>query len=716
MADNNVEEFTIKYKVDTGAASKNLHEFGEHVKKVKHEGKEGAGSFAELGESFAGAASKALTAGAVIGTVMSGIAKAISSTVQAMKDYNEQLELGKKSGIGYAMQTIISNNMIKANTLLTQSDTKKAMEAVTSYVTKAYTNPNPQNRENQVLSRMGINVFGKDGKPIDTQEAMEKLAEHFKSVSPQQAEAEGRELGLNPDAAASMHDLGKAIVDTSNATLNQVERQQEAAKAAEELHRNLNTFWDDVTKIARVLNDELLGPMAKMAGKISGTVHPLAESFDKEGTAEFTAHMARYMKAKKYTAKDIINYLTNPLGSLTQLPSTPEEKQVWEDTAKKDDEKNKEKKIDKLADEYKEFKGYADPIKVFERSTNQFAQAVAAMPGALSEEEAFAAWAGGVANAVLADAKASSGGNDSGGGGSSRGGRVVTGKALSPEVAAYLAETDRIIGAKPGTSAAQAMVESQGDTSAHSGKGAQGLMQIMPKTQAVLEQRAGRKFDANNPIDSAIMHRMLMKENVNKFGNVEDAQRAYNGGWNPKTWGNAETSAYVGSINATRDGGSGGKVIGRNMEDNRYDMAARTIANSLNMKDPGLLMRGGVGGKDAQYALTQAQNGLGVKVRELQGKLETDVAAHQMNAAKTDIQQLRKAQVDLKALTDYGQQIVDLQKNKEGDTRTRDLPQNLAPLNLTVNISGVSDPHEVVKILGEQVERTIQEQSNKITG
>jgi hypothetical protein len=138
-----------------------------------------------------------------------------------------------------------------------------------------------------------------------------------------------------------------------------------------------------------------------------------------------------------------------------------------------------------------------------------------------------------------------------------RGGSVVGKDAIdlakNPELATYLSETDRLTGAKPGTSAAQAMVESTLNPQAVSPAGARGLMQIMPSTQTELERRAGRKFNAFDPMDSAIMQRMVMQENVARFGNVPDAQRAYNGGWDKSAWGNAETSAYAGKIATQRE-------------------------------------------------------------------------------------------------------------------------------------------------------------------
>ncbi|TAI60433.1 lytic transglycosylase domain-containing protein, partial [Bradyrhizobium sp. Leo170] len=117
---------------------------------------------------------------------------------------------------------------------------------------------------------------------------------------------------------------------------------------------------------------------------------------------------------------------------------------------------------------------------------------------------------------------------------------------------AQLAETDRRLGLPSGTSAAQFDQESGWNPNAISKAGAMGLAQVMPETLRSLEKRFGRKLDPYDPRDAVLIHRELMDENKRQFGTVEDALRAYNGGWDIGKWGNPETSAYVPSIMAKR--------------------------------------------------------------------------------------------------------------------------------------------------------------------
>ncbi|MGV1017061.1 MAG: transglycosylase SLT domain-containing protein [Fluviibacter phosphoraccumulans] len=124
------------------------------------------------------------------------------------------------------------------------------------------------------------------------------------------------------------------------------------------------------------------------------------------------------------------------------------------------------------------------------------------------------------------------------------------GMRLTPEELSYLSETDKLLKVPQGTSAAQIQVESGNDPEAVSPRGAWGLGQIMPRERAEMERRMGRKIVTR--MDMLEAHRLMMQENIGKFGNAKDAQRAYNGGWDRQKWSNPETTQYAESIEATR--------------------------------------------------------------------------------------------------------------------------------------------------------------------
>ncbi|KAF1043425.1 MAG: hypothetical protein GAK35_02209 [Herbaspirillum frisingense] len=107
---------------------------------------------------------------------------------------------------------------------------------------------------------------------------------------------------------------------------------------------------------------------------------------------------------------------------------------------------------------------------------------------------------------------------------------------------------DQALGLPQGTTARQLGVESSFNPNAVSPKGAQGYAQVMPKTLATLSERAGRQLDPTNFEDSLYIHREVMGENMKHFGNLPDALRAYNSGWDASKWDNTETNNYVQKI------------------------------------------------------------------------------------------------------------------------------------------------------------------------
>lgn len=150
---------------------------------------------------------------------------------------------------------------------------------------------------------------------------------------------------------------------------------------------------------------------------------------------------------------------------------------------------------------------------------------------------------------------------------------------------AYLQETDRLLGLPPGTSEKQIQAESAFNPRAVSNKGAQGLAQVMPETKANLERQLGRKLDSFNEDDALLMHREVMRQNMQKFGNTADALRAYNAGWDPKRWNNPETINYVAKIT-----GEGGGSPYTNFAPVRKDIDPKTLNTDTDWLRASLLM------------------------------------------------------------------------------------------------------------------------------
>lgn len=119
----------------------------------------------------------------------------------------------------------------------------------------------------------------------------------------------------------------------------------------------------------------------------------------------------------------------------------------------------------------------------------------------------------------------------------------------SPTLKDKMAASDAALSLPAGTTQRQLTVESGLNPAAYNKDSqAAGLAQVIPATQQALEARLGRKLDPYNEDDALLMHKAVMGENLQHFGNLGDALRAYNSGWSPSKWDNPETNNYVNKI------------------------------------------------------------------------------------------------------------------------------------------------------------------------
>lgn len=130
------------------------------------------------------------------------------------------------------------------------------------------------------------------------------------------------------------------------------------------------------------------------------------------------------------------------------------------------------------------------------------------------------------------------------------------GALRNPELRNYVRDKEREIGVPDGFLWSQLGVESDYNPNAVSPAGARGIAQIMPGTERSLEERFGRQMNPFDPFDGVDMQAEVMRENLERFGNLGDASRAYNGGWNRRNWNNSETRSYFPKIMDRMDQGT----------------------------------------------------------------------------------------------------------------------------------------------------------------
>lgn len=102
------------------------------------------------------------------------------------------------------------------------------------------------------------------------------------------------------------------------------------------------------------------------------------------------------------------------------------------------------------------------------------------------------------------------------------------GAPLSAEVSDILSQAAEVTGMPSWLLEAVCKSESGGNADAVSKAGARGLMQVMPATQAELEKKY--KVKGDTPLGNSILGSYYLKELWEKYGDIEHALMAYNGG------------------------------------------------------------------------------------------------------------------------------------------------------------------------------------------
>ena len=104
--------------------------------------------------------------------------------------------------------------------------------------------------------------------------------------------------------------------------------------------------------------------------------------------------------------------------------------------------------------------------------------------------------------------------------------------------AAYAGVPESVVRGQWRVESANGQAKRDADGVIRSHSGAQGDFQVMPATQAVIEARAGKRYNVRNFQDNLEMYAHIMRENMQMAkGDVTTALRIYQGGPNRKIWG-----------------------------------------------------------------------------------------------------------------------------------------------------------------------------------
>lgn len=702
MADN-VEEFLLKYKVDVAETLRKLDQLNE---KLDRTGRRGKASVGGMTTDFKSMAKGIVAAGAAITGAFYTIMKSIRAATDAMKDYNEQAIIARKTGIGMQTQEAIAANMSRGSGgRVSRAESRQALNSIGEFVSAAYTDPTRMNMQNVKLRMMGISPTGANGMIAGTGNVMDQLGKRWKDMTEEMARAEGDLLGLSMQTVDAMRQLGGAVSDTSTMTLEQVTRQKEASEAAKKLNEALNGIEKDFGDIVKVITDDVLPILAQFFKLVQEGSHNLAGVLAKEGLVEGGKHVGRALwedfKARVGAGKD------------DKVPTFSEQ---LEATGKKESEADHKKAQDIIDQDTKNAELNHETSKKMELTANQFAQAVSAMPGSISMQQAIAAWAGEAGKGMTTGGAGSVGGtspNVSSGGPGSGGGAAVSTSGGSGGKA-----TRGIRNNNPGNLEYGPFAKSQGAT------GTDGRFAIFPTMEMGVKAHeallGGSKYlGAGLDTPAKIVAKYAPANENNQAAYLNAIKRGAGFDANQKL-GAGDMSKLAAAMEVHESGYRGGpglaagasKNLGIN-EIQRFQAGAQ-IAGQLHM-NPEQFMRETAAGKgvsksDVQYGIDAQRKAMITKVYQIENEIKGYESAGKPQLMHQKEQELFAMKNQMRGFEKYAGGFLG-SAQAGGAVRTEGMP----PIQIIVN--GASDPKavadEVKRILGQEMHKAVNDADTK---
>jgi Phage tail lysozyme len=694
---NFLEEFLLRYKVDTKDADKKLENFSKQLKNIAATAKgDVSGAAMSMGKAFLGAAGTVAIAGAAIVLTLAAVYKAVKVCVEAMKDYNEQAIIARRTGLGPLQQEAVAINMSGASKgAVNRNEARKTQNTIAEYVRSAFTDPSGMNSQNVRLRMMGISAQDKNGDIKDTGKIMDELGKHWKGMTEEAARAEGDLLGISAQATDAIRQLGGAVSDTSGITLEMAQRQDAAASAAKDLNEAVNGMEDDFGDLGKYISDTLMPYVSAFMKILQDLVHNVIGPIVRDGFVKGIGHIGEAMwdnlKAR-VTGKDPNKTMAQSL----------------EDTEGKRTEEEEKKRQDILKKQSENAKTNLNASAKLEKTANQFSAAVSAMPGSVDMQAAIAAWAG-------MAGRGQSAANDSGG----------SGKGGSGGMSANASQVTQMLMVKGWTAdqakgiAANLEMESSFNTSAEGDKvngkfTAYGIAQWHADRQRKFKEIMGKDIRGSSLEDQVSFVDWELRNSHRAAGNK--LKNARGAGASAEIVSRGYEIPARADWDAARRAKLAESYVGRNAIESRggtseNDLNLDTFAGTLGM-DKGQLMRGEGRRGDVEYMVKKRRHDIAMSIESLQAKIKDAEARGDTGTGGVGMlrQQLFRMQGDWMAVDKFGQSMIDRQKDKRGQDTTRFMPQ-VPTVNVTIN--GANDPHAIVKILTEEVQKAHNEHTSK---
>lgn len=739
MSDD-VEQFVLKYNVDMKEAESRLQLLNDKIDKTGKATDKGREAFKQFGTDAADEIGKVIPgidkiSGAVrimsaefvaASAALAVLAIGVKSVIDLRAQFGEQRLAGMDSGLSTLRLEDYQRKFAKnSNGNVSRELALEEIKGLSERFRSAYTDPTRVGTEAKQMRMLGVDIAPIGSRPRAFNDMFTQLANNFSKMKPEQVQGIAKAIGMNQDFALTMQRLGGSVGRVTELTQEDIRNRQSAEESLRAFNTEMAVFSTKANELEISLGEHLIPAFTKLIELVNKIVKlvPMDEingSIDRKtdiatgktndaksvlgevirstifGSAMDLGEKARGWgkKVGLFSSKEDDTNLSKIGSVIANQVSGANKKNDPQDLVAKG--KTLEQSVDKIVDSADRNNNMAaQSASDMQLAVNMFNGAVSTFANAIDEKQAWAAWAGEVGAASGMSAPKGTIGNQSpqaSSGGPSGAGSAVY-RATASSSSQYdndIAEASRKTGIPIDVLKNVIRVESQGNQNARSGKGAIGLMQVMPEN--------GRRMglDLTDPKQNIEAGSKVLAGFLKiAGGDMRKALTMYHGGTDESNWGpltRAYASKVLGEVGGSGYTGQAGG--GQRRDDLRLQAVRENLAARLGVPVKQLTF-GGVNRGDADWALKQKEGEVSNQIFQIRTDLMQANVPQQTRSKWMN--ELRLQESGLQQLQTYGPQIV--QQQQEGDRAI-----TIGERAVVININGVQNPQENANVMQHQLQ------------
>lgn len=602
-----MDQFVLQYSVDLKDAVSRLEQLNQKVEKVNKaplKGKENFGEFSrEVGEQLGRVVPGVDRLTSAVGSLGAGFLAAsaavavlgagITAVINTRDRFNAQRTTGLDVGVSGLRQEEYARQLrTHSGGRVTREAAQQQIQTLAAQQQASYADPTRLNEPSKAFRLMGVDPGNYGQKITPFNEFMTNFATQLKSVSPEQARGQGKQLGLTPDFVDALRAAGPAIGQMVETSGKEVAARKQAEEEFRKLQEASARTSESLIKLEEVVASKLVPIVGTLADKLTAIIDaismnlPKVEDWRKKYLPAPVNEFINNPYAKGLpgiTVMDILRKQANKgldfvglgKGAQQEAPTTQPARTgapigvlaapgkgnpPAPNSTGANAQGNKKEIDDYVKDMDSSAEKTVSAASEMALAVNMFSGAVSTFSNAVDERAAWAAWAGEVgrannlpgASTVIERQNYAPGTSRFIKGDGSIGHQGKAPQNLTDKYDAMFEAAANKYRNVPGMSAdllkSVAVTESGLNPKAESGVGAKGLMQVMDSNK----KATGLK-DSFDPQQNIMAGAQILAENLARTkGDQREALKQYHGGLDKGQWGKL-TESYPDKVQRNYD-------------------------------------------------------------------------------------------------------------------------------------------------------------------